>query len=1106
MKTFIKLTGAAALLLVLFAACSNPFWPGKDKQINPIDQPENPKDLSGSITITPNTNVIIGMELTAVYSGNETVSYQWKKDGTNVGTNSDKYTPTQEGSYTVTVSAEGYHSKTSAVVDVNDPSLLFLSGTITITPNTDVTIGTELTAVYNGSETVKYHWEKDGESVGTNSNKFTPTEAGSYTVTVSAEGYNHKTSAAVVVSNPAPKEYTIEIDMIDNETGDTVTVSPNKGIEGNKVTLSYTVANTAHYNQLDFGGIDAHIASVESAGSGERTYTIHAADSSNGVITITAIFTHTDLEIDHIAFSEHNEEHITKTYGDAPFTNPITDAHKGKGAITYHSNNESVATVNDSGQVTILKAGSAVISAEKAADTQYAHAQTTYTLTVNRKPVTITGLSAADKYWDTTAAATVTGTAVISGKVGSDTVTAVAGTASFANRIVGTGKTVSFSGWSLGGTDAANYTLSAQPASVTAAINHIPVEMVQIPAGTFTMGSPNTETGSNNSERPQHSVTMSGFSMSIYEVTQEQYTAIMDINSNVPITTTNPSFWKTNAAAGEIQWKRPVEYLSWYTALVFCNRLSMTEGLSPAYSINGSTNPVVWGNVPSFSPNTTWDAVTIVAGSNGYRLPTESQWEYACRAGTTTTYHTGDTISDNTGWYTSNSGNKSHQVGLKPANAWGLYDMHGNVQEWCWDWISDDYSDRENETDPTGLETAIPDKESRVFRGGHYNAPDSEMRSAYRTGTFPEVGSLLVGLRLVRPLPVLPGNISISPNSGVYTDMELTATYSGSESVSYQWKKDGVNVGGNSNKYTPIEAGSYTVTVSAAGYTSKTSAVVAVEAGLPEPPPAPEGMVYVPPGTFQLGYSLGTNPGTHANNYHSVTLTKGFFMSKYEVTQELYEEVMGTNPSSAKTGAATGETQGKRPVEYVTWYDAVEFCNNLSTKDGLTPVYTITNRTPSTGYPITNATVTVNWDNKGYRLPTEAEWEYAAKGGHQGASGWVGYSYAGSDTVGNVAWYSSNSNTGAYSTRTHEVGKKAPNFLGLYDMSGNVHEWVWDYNGSYTNTAKTDPQGPTTGSDRVRRGGGYIGNNIDVRSVSKSYLAPGSRDAEVGFRVVRRIP
>jgi trimeric autotransporter adhesin len=281
---------------------------------------------------------------------------------------------------------------------------------------------------------------------------------------------------------PPPKTYTTVIDIFDDVAGDNVTLSPDKGVAGTNVTLSYTVANTMPLNQLELGGVNAAIAPVISAGNGTRTYTINAADAADGVITITAIFTHTDLVIDHISFKEHNEGHITKTYGDAAFANAITTAHKGSGDITYHSENTDVATVDGSGQVTIHKAGSTVISAEKAEDVKYAHATTTYTLTVNPKPVTITGLSAADKEYNGTMAATFSGTAAVSGLVGSDNVTVTGtGTATFASKDVGTGKTVTISGYSLGGTDVNNYTLLAQP-TTTANITAKPVTITGLSA------------------------------------------------------------------------------------------------------------------------------------------------------------------------------------------------------------------------------------------------------------------------------------------------------------------------------------------------------------------------------------------------------------------------------------------------------------------------------------------------------------------------------------------------------------------------------------------------------------------------------------------------
>jgi formylglycine-generating enzyme required for sulfatase activity len=267
--------------------------------------------------------------------------------------------------------------------------------------------------------------------------------------------------------------------------------------------------------------------------------------------------------------------------------------------------------------------------------------------------------------------------------------------------------------------------------------SNVNIIMVKIPDGTFTMGSPESESDRWDNET-QHQVTLSGFYMSKYQVTQEQYQAVMG---------TNPGYF-TSAVADEsgTPGKLPVETVSWYDALVFCNKLSIAERLIPAYSINGSADPTTWGVVPK-SGNAIWDAVTVVSGSTGYRLPTEAQWEYACRAGTTTAYNTGDTISDSTGWYNANSGINTHQAGLKFANAWGLYDMHGNVFEWCWDWYGT-YTE-EAQTDPMGA--LLTSGAVRVIRGGGCNSNAMYLRSAYRYNIDPYYQSRSLGFRLVRP-------------------------------------------------------------------------------------------------------------------------------------------------------------------------------------------------------------------------------------------------------------------------------------------------------------------------------------------------------------------
>jgi formylglycine-generating enzyme len=268
--------------------------------------------------------------------------------------------------------------------------------------------------------------------------------------------------------------------------------------------------------------------------------------------------------------------------------------------------------------------------------------------------------------------------------------------------------------------------------------------VVWIEPGTFTMGSPDTEPGRLDWEGPQHSVTLTkGFYMGKYPVTQGLYKAVMG---------SNPSYFTNNPAAGEAQAKRPAEAVSWYDALVFCNRLSMRDGLVPVYSISGSTNPASWGEVPA-SGNFAWDAVVMNRNANGYRLPTEAEWEYACRAGTTTAYNTGAEISDATGWYSANSGGMTHEAGKKPANAWGVYDMHGNVWEWVWDWYGSYAGDV---SDPTGPDTMLLlslssfSGHSRVLRGGSWDNGAQRLRSSCRGDGYPPGRGNDFGFRVVR--------------------------------------------------------------------------------------------------------------------------------------------------------------------------------------------------------------------------------------------------------------------------------------------------------------------------------------------------------------------
>lgn len=215
-------------------------------------------------------------------------------------------------------------------------------------------------------------------------------------------------------------------------------------------------------------------------------------------------------------------------------------------------------------------------------------------------------------------------------------------------------------------------------------------------------------------------------------------------------------------------------------------------------------------------------------------------------------------------------------------------------------------------------------------------------------------------------------------------------------------------------------------------------------------------MVYVSGGTFAMGAT--SEQGSDAYNdekpAHRVTLSS-YYIGKYEVTQAEWKAVMGSNPSIFE-----GDNL---PVENVSWNDCQEFIRKLNTLTG-----------------------------KNFRLPTEAEWEFAARGGNNSR----GYKYSGSNDIGSVAWYNGNSGS-----KTHPVGQKSPNELGLYDMSGNVWEWCQDWKGDYPSSAQTNPTGPASGSYRVYRGG--RGNYAGSCRVSFRYRStPDFRYCYLGLRLV----
>jgi formylglycine-generating enzyme required for sulfatase activity len=445
----------------------------------------------------------------------------------------------------------------------------------------------------------------------------------------------------------------------------------------------------------------------------------------------------------------------------------------------------------------------------------------------------------------------------------------------------------------------------------TAGVPNLAMEFVNLPAGEFQMGSDRWA-----GETPAHLVTISRpFEMGKLEVTQAQWKAVMG---------SDPSHFKGP--------DRPVENVSWNDVQDFLSKLNQRK-------------------------DEYW-----------YRLPTEAEWEYAGRAGGKAEYSPGELQA--LAWFDANSGGQDHAVGLKQPNPWGLYDMLGNVWEWCQDWYDASYYKVSAPVDPPGPQAGT----YRVIRGGCWFLPSKQLRLSYRGRNPPGDRVLAVGFRCVRQLRPKP------------------------------------------------------------------SAALKME------------FVQIPAGEFEMGSNDGN---ADEKPVHRVSISRPFEMGRYEVTQAQWEAVMGTNPSHFKDSS--------RPVESVPWEDVQRFLNTLNDKK----------------------------DGYRYRLPTEAEWEYAARAG--AAAGPAG-------NLDAVAWYQANAGG-----QTHPAGQKKPNAWGLYDMLGNVWEWCADWYGAYPATPVTDPIGPSQGPGRVVRGGSWVSAAKYIRATSRYGGAPG-RPYITGFRCVREEP
>jgi formylglycine-generating enzyme required for sulfatase activity len=604
------------------------------------------------------------------------------------------------------------------------------------------------------------------------------------------------------------------------------------------------------------------------------------------------------------------------------------------------------------------------------------------------------------------------------------------------------------------------------------------IELLLIPPGEFLMGCSGSQRYScGSSENPVHTVTLpNAFYLGRYEVTQAQWEARMG---------SNPSYFQsatTQVPPAQIP-ERPVEQVSW-------NQIAGPGGFM---------------------------------AQTGLRLPTEAEWEYAYRAGTTRAFHgfTGfpdgtndDSQVENIAWYSSVSNIQTRPVGGKLGNGFGLHDMAGNVWEWVNDWYGS-YS-AGTQTNPIG-----PTNGSyRVIRGGAWKDIPPELTASNRNGSTPDNTVNYLGCRAAK-FPYAPSVTAVSPTTGP-TAGGTVITLTGTNLTG----ATGVTVGGvaagsvqviDATTVTavtpPGSVGAKAVAVTTpsgtawlAGAFTYATGVVPSWATLLEVHPDPKVVtdstiraaivdsgsawrvldsatqiefVLIPPGTFQMGCSPSnlSNCASAESPARTVTLTNPLYVGRFEVTQGQWANIMGSNPSffTSATAEVPPELVLDRPVETVTW-------NMVAGPGGFL-------------------------SQVGMRLPTEAEWEYAYRAGTTTA--YHGFNGAQGGTneeqlVGNIAWFREGGCDVGSRCQTRPVGLKAANGFGLHDMSGNVWEWVSDWYGSYQSAGSSNPTGPTSGWYKVVRGGNWDMPASACRSSARSYLvAPIHTGNGIGFRAVR---
>ncbi len=605
--------------------------------------------------------------------------------------------------------------------------------------------------------------------------------------------------------------------------------------------------------------------------------------------------------------------------------------------------------------------------------------------------------------------------------------------------------------------------------------------MVLIEGGLFFMGDALGDHYMLSNAHPINWVNLTyDFWMGKYEVTFDEYDAYCE-----DMGLTKPD------DRGMGRGRRPVINVSWFDAIKFCNWLSLQNGLIPAYDETTSELLDKNGNV-------TMDIRKV----EGYRLPTEAEWEYAARGGKYTHgyLHAGSNNLNEVGWYVSNSGGISHSVGEKRPNELGLYDMSGNLWEMCYDSGNErSYGKMGSRTDPIYIEEG---NENFTSRGGGYASTVAlYCRITFRTlppKNQPHVGR---GFRVVKTEPVPPGIYRITAQASPIGVGEVRVNEStwGEHRSAVAVEGDEVTV-----ETTEVFEESFEGWYEDGNLVSTSmqfSFMATCDRDL-------RAKFKLTP-TYIMGNTRDDPEGLpNEKPVHGVIFTYDFWISPYELTFDEYDAFCDETGTPKPTDYY-GWGRGTRPVIGVEWRFAIRYCNWLSIRNGLAPAYKIYFDGEFRSELLDkNGNVTTDISKvEGYRLPTEAEWEYAARGGNidiVNGNEANDYKYAGSDNLDDFGWYAGNSEG-----QTHPVGQKLPNELGLYDMSGNAEEWCYDDNNPpetpYSSATQIDFLVRYPNGYYIIRGGAWRYEMDVARVAGRGTRYSGVSSYGIGFRLARTL-